>query len=347
MRGKALVAGANGIVGGNIAEHLSDLGWEVLGLSRSEPRRDARWRTVRVDLRDAADARAAIDANPGVTHLFYAARAPRPDAAEEAEVNLAMMANLMEPLAATESFAHVCLIHGTKWYGSHLGPFRTPAREDDPPHLPPNFYVDQARWVEQRQPGARWSWSTLRPGVVCGWSLGYPHNVAAVLATYAAICRALGLPLRFPGSAACFDAVSQATDARLLARAAAWAGTEPACANQSFNVVNGDLFRWRHLWERLARHLGMENGGVQTVPLARFMADKEPLWRSLVERHGLRPFALADIVDWNYADMTFRQDWDHISSMVKARRAGFQDFVDTEAMFIEHVERYRAERIVP
>ena len=95
--------------------------------------------------------------------------------------------------------------------------------------------------------------------------------------------------------------------------------------NQSFNVVNGDLFRWRHLWERLARHFGMENGGVQTVSLARMMADKEPLWRAMAQRHGLRPLALAEIVNWDYADMTFRQDWDHISSTLKARRFGFQE----------------------
>ena len=348
MRKKALVAGASGIVGGNIAEHLSALGdCEVIGLSRSEPKRSVAWRTVRADLGDAAACRALLAAEPGVTHLFHAARAPHPDAGVEAAANLRMLVNLMEPLEASADFRHVCLVHGTKWYGSHLGPFVTPAREEHPPHLSPNFYFDQAEYVARRQPGSRWTWSALRPAVVCGWSLGYPHNIASVIAVYAAISRELGLPLRFPGTQACFDAVSQATDAGLLARSAAWAATEPGCANESFNVVNGDLFRWRHLWERLARSLGMENGGVQTVSLARHMADKGPLWRSLTERHGLRPLSLSEIVDWDYADMTFRQNWDHISSTLKARRFGFHEFVDTEEMFVEQVGRYRIERIVP
>lgn len=348
-RRKALVAGALGIVGGNIAGYLHVQGdWDVIGISRSPPKQPPGWRLVRADLTDAAACRDLIASEPGITHLFYAARSPDPDAAAEAAVNLRMLTNLMQPLEAlAPDFEHVCMVHGTKWYGSHLGPFTTPAKEDHPRHLPPNFYFDQADYVASRQTGKRWSWSAVRPAVVCGFSLGYPHNVAAVLAVYAAVSKALGLPLRFPGTQACFDAVSQATDVRLLARSMAWASNEPKCANESFNIVNGDLFRWRHLWDKLARHFGMENGGVQTLSLARQMADKEPLWQSLVNKHALRPLALAEIVDWGYADMTFRQDWDHISSTLKARRFGFQDFIDTEDMFIEQIERFRAERVVP
>lgn len=348
VRKKAFVAGALGIVGGSVADHLHSSGeWDVIGISRGTPRLEVGWNHARVDLADSAACRELIASQPGTTHLFYAARAPCPDVVAETRVNLQMLVNLMEPLEATSAFRHVCLVHGSKWYGSHLGPFVTPAREEQPSHLPPNFYFDQAAYVTARQPGSRWTWSSVRPAVVCGFALGYPHNIAAVIAAYATICKALGLPLRFPGTQACFDAVSQATDAGLLAKAMTWMATEPGCANQTFNIINGDLFRWRHLWEKLARHLGMENGGVQTVPLATLMADKEPLWKSLVERHDLRTMPLSEIVNWSYADMTFRQDWDHISSTLKARRFGFHDFVDTEAMFLQQVERFRQERIVP
>lgn len=347
MRGKALVAGALGIVGGHVADHLHACGWEVIGVSRSEPRTAPPWRLVQLDLADGDACAARVAAEAGITHLFYAARAPIPDPSIEARTNLRMLANLLEPLARNETFAHACVVHGSKWYGSHLGAFRTPAHEDDPPHLGPNFYIDQLELLAGRQRGARWSWSTLRPGVVCGYALGYPHNLIAVIAAYAAVSKALGLPLRFPGTQACFDAISQVTDAGLLARAAHWIASDPGCANQSFNLTNGDAFRWRHLWPRLARHLGMEDGGVQTVPLGVLMADKEPLWRELVARHGLRPLALAEVANWAYADMTFRQDWDHLSSTLKARRFGFQDFVETEPMFFAHLDRYRTQRIVP
>lgn len=346
---KALVAGALGIVGSNVAQHLQALGgWEVVGIARGEPRSRPSWRLARLDLTDAEACRRLISSESGISHLFYAARAPHPDAAAEAVANLGMLANLMDPLQeGAAQFQHVCFVTGSKWYGSHLGPFTTPAREEHPRHLSPNFYYDQADYLAAAQKGRTWTWSSVRPAVVCGFSLGYPHNLIAVLAVYATISKALGLPLRFPGTQACFDAVSQTTDASLLARSMAWAATEPKCANESFNIVNGDLFRWRNLWAKLARHFGMENGGVQTLSLSAHMADKEPLWQSLVKKHGLRPLALREIGNWSYADMTFRQNWDHISSTLKARRFGFQEFKDTEEMFIEQIERFRAERVVP
>ena len=58
------------------------------------------------------------------------------------------------------------LIEGNKIYGSHLGPFKTPAREDDPPHMLPNFYYDQEQWLRSAQVGQNWTWSALRPHFV-------------------------------------------------------------------------------------------------------------------------------------------------------------------------------------
>jgi nucleoside-diphosphate-sugar epimerase len=347
-RRKALVAGALGIVGSNVAQYLHSEGWDVVGVSRSRPKYELQWRLVALDLADAAACRRFVAAEPDITHLFYAARSPRTQPAEEAAANLGMLVHLMEPLQELASgFQHVCLVHGTKWYGAHLGPFRTPAKEDDARHLPPNFYYDQADYVEALQKGKHFTWSGVRPALVCGFSLGYPHSVIAVLAAYTAISKALGLPLRFPGTQACFDAVTQATDVSLLARAMVWMATEPKCANQHLNVMNGDVFRWRNVWDRLARQFGMENGGVQTVTLSTIMADKEPLWRSIVERHGLRPLALSEIVNWNYGDVTFRNNWDNISSTLKARRLGLDCTIDSEEMLLELVQRFRDERIVP
>jgi hypothetical protein len=40
-------------------------------------------------------------------------------------------------------------VHGAKWYGMHIGPYRTPAREGDPRHMPPNFYYDQQDLVSR------------------------------------------------------------------------------------------------------------------------------------------------------------------------------------------------------
>ena len=67
--------------------------------------------------------------------------------------------------AAAERLAHVSLMQGYKVYGAHLGPFETPAREDDPPHMPPEFNVDQQAFLETRAVGAGWtcrSWTCGR-----------------------------------------------------------------------------------------------------------------------------------------------------------------------------------------
>ena len=46
------------------------------------------------------------------------------------------------------------------------------------------------------------------------------------------------------------------TDARVLAKHMEWAATSEAGRNQAFNVVNGDIFRWRWLWPNLAADFG-------------------------------------------------------------------------------------------
>ena len=44
---------------------------------------------------------------------------------------------------AAPSLRRVVLVTGTKYYGVHLGPLKTPMRETDPRHMPPNYYFDQ------------------------------------------------------------------------------------------------------------------------------------------------------------------------------------------------------------
>jgi len=51
------------------------------------------------------------------------------------------------------------LVTGTKYYGIHLGPTKTPMRETDPRHLPPNFYFDQIDWLAAYQRGKKWTFT--------------------------------------------------------------------------------------------------------------------------------------------------------------------------------------------
>ena len=67
------------------------------------------------------------------------------------------------------------LVTGTKYYGVHLGPLKTPMRETDPRHMPPNYYFDQIDWLTAYRQGKGWDWVELRPQTLCGFSPGsYP-----------------------------------------------------------------------------------------------------------------------------------------------------------------------------
>ncbi|NBH11438.1 SDR family oxidoreductase [Amycolatopsis sp. SID8362] len=332
-RKTALVAGANGIIGRNLVEHLrADGGWDVLGLSRRGG--------LAVDLLDPADTRAKVGALTGVTHLFYAAYQDRPTWAELVPPNLAMLTNLVEALdpAALE---HVSLMQGYKVYGAHLGPFKTPARETDAGHMPPEFNVDQQQFLERR--AGSWTWSAIRPSVVGGTALGNPMNLALAIAVYASISKELGVPLRFPGKPGAYDSLLEMTDAGLLASATVWAADRQG----PFNIANGDLFRWRELWPKLAAYFDLETAPPLRMSLVDVMADKAPLWTSMAARHGLSP-SYADVsTSWAFADFVFGWDYDMFADTSKSRRAGFHEYVETEQMFYRLFDEFRKARVIP
>ncbi|HWM88012.1 MAG TPA: SDR family oxidoreductase, partial [Kofleriaceae bacterium] len=232
----ALVVGAQGVIGRNLVQHLAGLhDWQVIGLSRRPGEPSGRVEHIAVDLLDREQCREKLGRLRRVTHIFYAAFQDRPTWAELVPPNLAMLVNVVdavEPVAP--GLRHISLMQGYKVYGAHLGPFKTPARETDAGHMPPEFNVDQQAFLEDRQRGKSWSWSALRPSVVCGFALGNPMNLSMVIAVYAAISAELGLPLRFPGKPGAYDALLEMTDAGLLARATVWAATDERCANQAF-----------------------------------------------------------------------------------------------------------------
>ncbi|TDD43974.1 SDR family oxidoreductase [Saccharopolyspora elongata] len=345
----ALVVGANGVIGRNLVEHLATLpDWDVIGLSRRGGENTERVRYVAVDLLDPEDTRAKLRELTGVTHVFYAAYQDRPTWAELVPPNMAMLTNVVDAVeAVAPGLRHVSLMQGYKVYGAHLGPFKTPARETDARPMPPEFMASQQQFLEQRQRGKAWTWTALRPSVVAGFALGNPMNLAMVIAVYAAISKELGLPLRFPGKPGAYDSLLEMTDAGLLAKATVWAAISERAENQAFNINNGDLFRWRELWPKIAAHFGLEVADPLPMSLSDVMADKAGLWQQMVAEHGLEPHAYQEVSSWGFGDFVFSWDYDMFADGSKARRFGFHEFVDTEAMFLEIFDDLRARRVIP
>ena len=203
----AVVVGALGVIGRYIVERLAALpDWQVVGLSRRKGEDRDSVRHISVDLLDASDVERKLAELGDATHVFYCAfQAVGTQAADYAKgisVNRDMLVNAVSGIErVAKRLERVVLVTGTKYYGSHLGPFRTPAKEDDPRHMPPDYYFDQIDWLTAHQSGKRWTWTELRPQTLCGFAPGTAMSIVPVIAVYAAISKELGLPLRFPGQA--------------------------------------------------------------------------------------------------------------------------------------------------
>ncbi len=343
-----LVIGASGVIGSAVVRHLAGRkGVTVIAAAR-RPEAPSADNVVAmpVDLTGAA----APDADPlrTVTHLVYCAYVDAPGWKAQNEPNAKLF-------AAALSFAerhcpglrHVTLLQGMKAYGSHLGPFKTPAKESDPRIPKPHFYYDQEDELVARSAKRGWGWSVLRPHVVIGPARRSPLNLAVVLAVYGALCRARGEALTFPGPEAAFDAVYQATDAGLLARAVEWAGSEPRAAGEVFNITNGDFFRWRHLWPAIATAMDLQPGPARPVHLSETMVGTDTIWERLVSVHGLEPNRLDNLVSWTFADYVFHTAHDVMADTLKCRQAGFLAFAESEKVIVDRLTELRAMRIVP
>jgi nucleoside-diphosphate-sugar epimerase len=353
---KVLIVGALGAVGRCALEHFETRpGWEVVGTSRRVPSfaTNARW--VSADLRDRDDCVAKFGHLKDITHIVYTAVYEKADVTrgwsemDHVRINLAMLQNVIEVVeGASPNLEHITLLQGTKAYGGHLGPFRQPARESDSRYMGPNFYYDQMDWLAQRQKSKAWSWTILRPQIVCGIALGSPLNIITAIGVFAAVSHEYGMPLRFPGGA---PRIGEATDARLIAKAMEWAGTHPNAANQIFNITNGDIYVWENVWPKIAELFGMEIGPPHPFSLARVMPENEPIWDRVVHKHGLVPTAYKDIVpSWQFADFLLgygQRPNSHHMSTIKLRQAGFAECIDSEDMFVELLMELQRRRLLP
>jgi len=349
MKNTALVVGANGVIGSNLVKHLLTLeDWNIIGLSRRGGENSNNLVYIAVDLLDPEDCSAKLGSLTEVTHIFYTAFQNRTSWADLVAPNLAMLVNVVEAVEGiARNLQHISLMQGYKVYGAHLGPFKTPAKESDGGHMPPEFNVDQQQFLEKRQHGKSWSWSAIRPSVVAGTALGNPMNLVLVIAIYASLCKELGLPLRFPGKTGAYDKLMEMTDASLLAKATVWAATTKSCANQAFNITNGDLFRWNDLWPKIADYFETGIAAPLQLLLQTVMSDKDTLWRTVQEKYGLIKHSYEELSAWAFGDAVFSWDYDFFGDGSKARRMGFHEFVDTEKMFFDLFDELRAKKVIP
>jgi nucleoside-diphosphate-sugar epimerase len=353
MERTALVIGVTGIGGYNTARAFADQGWPVVGLSRTDRYQVPGVRHVHADVLDPHSIETAVQ-GIDVTHLVFATWSRRPTEAQNCEVNGAMLRNTLDVLGRTTRLEHVALVTGLKHY---LGPFEayaeapaeTPFRETQD-RLPfQNFYYEQEDILFAAAEQQGFTWSVHRPHTMIGYALGNAMNMGVTLAVYGAICRATGEPFVFPGSPQQLGGVTDITDARLLGRHVLWSSTEPRARDQAFNTVNGEVFRWRQLWPRLAEGMGVEAAtypGAPT-PLEGRMDHANEIWDRLVKEHDLVPYRATDLASWWHTDADLGREMETFADMSKSRALGFLDYQDSAGSFLDLFDRLRAERIIP
>ena len=353
MTPTALIVGSSGIAGSAAARLLVSKGWNVLGLARRPMPQDG-VTPIAADLQNPAALKAALQGK-APTHVFLTSWLRQPTEAENIRVNAGMVRNLLEVVRPAGSVRHVAAVTGLKHY---LGPFeaygkgtlpQTPFREDQPRLDIENFYYAQEDEVFAAAARDGFGWSVHRPHTIIGKAVGNAMNMGTTLAVYATICRETGRPFCFPGSPTQWAGLTDMTDARLLAWHLEWAATTPAAANQAFNVVDGDVFRWSWMWARIADWFGLEPAPFdgEMRPLEAQMAADAPLWRKIASRHGLVEPDLDRLASAWHTDADLGRPIEVVTDMSKSRKLGFTAYQATDDAFFDLFEELRRDRLIP
>jgi nucleoside-diphosphate-sugar epimerase len=350
----ALIVGVSGIAGGNLADLLTtEKDWTVYGVAR-RPGQRKNVTPIGVDLQDPDAVKAGLyGIKP--THVFLTTWLRQATEADNIRVNSAMIRNVLNAVSATGSVEHVALVTGLKHY---LGPFEsyaqgnlpeTPLREQQERLKIENFYYAQEDEVFAAAARDGYSWNVHRPHTIIGYALGNAMNMGTTLAVYATICKELGEPMQFPGSSAQWNGLSDVTDARVLAKHLLWAATTPSAKNQAFNIVNGDNFRWKWMWQRIANWFGVEAAPLigEGLPLERQLVDAAGVWKSIAETYGLAEPDIHVLASAWHTDADLGRPIEVITDMSKSRKLGFTEFQASEDSFFDLFTTLRKARLIP
>ncbi len=359
MEKHVLIAGATGLVGRAAMEHFARSGARTTAVSRRRPMDTYGADFIALDLADRDACAQALSGLTDVTQVVFAALHEEPELVagwlwqEHIQRNGEMLRNLVEPIdRASPTLRNIVLLQGPKAYGVHVGRMRLGAREDrDERRDVPNFYWEQEDYLKARQVRRPWGWTTIRPALVIGMAVGGAMNLIAAIGVYAALLKARGQPLYYPGGV---GSILEATDTDLMAEAFDWAGDAPAARNQTFNVTNCELFSLRDQWPAIAEALGMQAGPDAPLGFAEELPKAAAEWDAIRARYDLASPGLDAFIgqSFQFADFVFARTVTQAGpatamSSIKIRAAGFNGVLYSDQMFAKWFARYQAERLLP
>ena len=353
MNNSALVVGSSGIAGSAVARELAGQQWHVTGLAR-RPLDETGVQAISADLLDLS---ALVGSVKGLepTHVYLSTWTRQATEAENIRVNALMIRNVLDALRPAASVRHVALVTGLKHY---LGPFeaygkgtlpQTPFREEQGRLDVENFYYAQEDELFAAAARDGFTWSVHRPHTITGVAVGNAMNMATTLAVYASICKATGRPFRFPGSEVQWSSLTDMTDAKQLARHMVWASTTSAAANEAFNIVNGDIFRWSWMWSRIAEWFDIQPASFDgtLLPLEQQMADDAVTWKDIAAKQGLVEADITKLVSPWHTDADLGRPIEVVTDMSKSRKLGFTGYQASDEAFFDVFATLRERRLIP
>jgi nucleoside-diphosphate-sugar epimerase len=372
----AFITGANGITGSAILEYLvqtttSEQWSKIITTSRSPFKTtisDPRVEFIALDFSQKPDT--LVGKMRGlckeVTHAYFSSYVHKDDFAELNTANSSLFENFLSALLEVSPDLENCTLQtGGKHYNVHLYPVPSPAREEEPRREASidNFYFPQEDFLVAKQKGQRWSWNVIRPEAIIGTTLK-PNgmNSALTYALYIIVCKELGHEAKMPTNQLYWNGYDDSSYAPLIADLTIFASTNPKCANEAFNIVNGDYFCWRYMWPRLATYFGAEASSEQKfekpfptegvpqldISFAEWAKDKRQVWDRICDNAGV-PQAKAtwDAGTWAYQDWVFQRTWSATLSINKARKFGWTGHVDSFQAFVKTFEKMKALGQIP
>ena len=372
----AFITGANGITGSAILEYLvknttSEQWSKIITTSRSPLNTnvtDPRVEFIGLDfLQEPASLTEKMHGVcKEVTHAYFSSYIHKDDFADLSTANSSLFENFLSALIQVAPGLENCTLQtGGKHYNVHLSPQPSPAREEEPRREASidNFYYPQEDFLRAKQKGQRWSWNVIRPMAIIGTTHS-PNgmNSAVTYALYCIVCKELGHEAKMPTNQIYWNGYEDSSFAPLIAEFTIFVSTNPRCANEAFNITNGDHFSWRYMWPRVAGYFGAKASSDQKfekpfptegVPqlefsVAEWAKDKRPVWDRICDKAGV-PEAKAtwDAGTWATQDWVFQRTWCVTVSLSKARKFGWTGYVDSYDSFVETFEKMKALKQIP
>ena len=360
-KGKVLIVGGSGVIGNAALEQFVSSEWETISISRRLPEcLSGDFQHISLDLRDTKECKKIFSKINGITHIIYTALFEKPGLIsgwyekDQMETNLQMMKNVLEPICSSNrNLKHITFLQGTKAYGVHFHSIPTPSRENLRRDENDNFYWLQEDYVKNLQKEYNWNWTIFRPQIVFGYSYGTAMNLIPVLGAYASICNETNEPFIFTGKP---NAILEATDAKLIAKACEWAALNKESENEIFNITNGDVFTWTDVWPSLADNLNIKYSkpSRDLFKLSEWLQERSNIWKTVVEKYNLKNISLSELLgeSHHYIDFCFGYNSPDkippaIVSTIKLRKAGFNECVDTEEMLNNYLTELKERNIIP